>query len=330
MSVAWKLLYCGALGIIGLVVAGPQSRPPDSTRPPLPPPIELVFERIAPAATIMLEGIDSIGVTSEAVWLGRSAAGEVHRVDPESSEPVAVISIPGACGGFVSAFGSLWVPRCDGGGVARVDLESNEVSSTIPLDFAGPTGSLATGVGSIWAPLARPGTIVRIDPDSEAPVAEIYLAPGSVALGFDDEALWAVSAEGATLTKINPHTNLVDKTVSLPRGATSLAIGEGAVWTLNVEAGSVSRILPKTGVVSSTIDIGSPGAAGHLAVGAGAVWVTRADSPLTRIDARTNRVVQNFSGEGGGGRLVFGHRSLWLAKAGEVWRVDPRLVAAMR
>ena len=51
---------------------------------------------------------------------------------------------------------------------------------------------------------------------------------------------------------------------------------------------------------------------------------------LVRIDPRTNRVVQHFTGAGGGVILV-AHGALWLAATPTaIWRLDPKLVEATR
>ncbi|MDH4065999.1 MAG: hypothetical protein OEW19_16490, partial [Acidobacteriota bacterium] len=69
---------------------------------------------------------------------------------------------------------------------------------------------------------------------------------------------------------------------------------------------------------------------GDIAAGAGSVWVSATGSPIVRIDPRTNRAVQRFTGQGGGAILV-AHGSLWVAAEAETtWRLDPRLVAAVR
>jgi hypothetical protein len=49
-----------------------------------------------------------------------------------------------------------------------------------------------------------------------------------------------------------------------------------------------------------------------------------------RIDPRTNRAAQRFTGEGGGGVAV-GLGSVWVAAGPAVtWRLDPALLAALR
>jgi hypothetical protein len=51
--------------------------------------------------------------------------------------------------------------------------------------------------------------------------------------------------------------------------------------------------------------------------------------PLTRIDTQTEKVVQQFYGEGGGDIHV-GSGALWLTNvsAGTLWRLDPKRIAA--
>ena len=64
--------------------------------------------------------------------------------------------------------------------------------------------------------------------------------------------------------------------------------------------------------------------------GAGSVWVSVPGAPILRIDPRTNRAMQRFTGDGGGAILV-AHGSLWVAAGPQLtWRLDPLLVAGVR
>ena len=91
-----------------------------------------------------------------------------------------------------------------------------------------------------------------------------------------------------------------------------LAAADGAVWTLNQGDGSVTRVDTATNKAVATIAVGMDVAAGEIAAGEGSVWISAPGVPLVRIDPRTNKVAQRFSGEGGGAVLV-AHGSLWLA-----------------
>jgi YVTN family beta-propeller protein len=109
-----------------------------------------------------------------------------------------------------------------------------------------------------------------------------------------------------------------------------VATGEGSVWTMNGGDGTVSRIDPKTNKVTETIKSGVAGTSGTIVVGEGSVWLSASGTPLTRIDPAANRMVQQFTGPGGGS-LAIGLKSLWLgATPTAIWRVDPKRVEATR
>ena len=106
--------------------------------------------------------------------------------------------------------------------------------------------------------------------------------------------------------------------------------GNAAERSLNRGDGSVTRVDPSTNKVVATIAVDPAAASGEIAAGAGSIWISAPGLPVIRIDPRTNRTVQKFTGEGGGAILV-AHGSLWVAAGPKVtWRLDPVLVAGMR
>jgi YVTN family beta-propeller protein len=258
------------------------------------------------------------------------SAGTVIRIqasDNAVGQPIAVGAQP--CASAVVAFDSVWVPVCGEKAITRVSIKDRTASTKVPTLVADPDGRIASGIGSIWALVDRKGVLSRLDPDTNQPVAEIYVAGGASAVTFGEEALWVTSAAGNYLTRVNPHNNEIVETIAVGPQPGRLAVGEGAVWTLNRGDGSVSRVDPKTNKVVSTIAIGSQVAAGEIAAGEGSVWVSATGVPIVRIDPRTNRATQQFTGEGGGAILV-AHGSLWVSADQHTWRLDPKLVAAMR
>ena len=192
-------------------------------------------------------------------------------------------------------------------------------------------GRIATGVGSVWALTDRKGVLSRIDPDTNASVAEVYVAGGATAVAFGDDALWITSEDGqSSSTRVNPHNNEIVETIEVGPKPGRLAVGEGGVWTLNRGDGSVTRVDPATNKVVATIPIGAARPAGEIAAGAGSVWISAPGVPIVRIDPRTNRAVQRFTGDGGGAVLV-AHGSLWVAAGPQLtWRLDPLLVSSTR
>jgi YVTN family beta-propeller protein len=128
---------------------------------------------------------------------------------------------------------------------------------------------------------------------------------------------------------VDPTTNLVVETIAVGKQPRFLAVGEGGVWTLNQGDGSVTRVDPKTNKVAATIEAGVPGPGGDIAAGEGSVWVTSFGFPISRIDPETNKVVQQFVGDGGDALRV-GLGSVWLSNLRQhnVWRLDPKRIRA--
>jgi len=172
-------------------------------------------------------------------------------------------------------------------------------------------------------------TLARVDPATNKVVAEIYVAPGSFAVAFGDNAVWVTSAEKNTLTRVNAQTHVIEATIPVGPKPRFLTVGEGGVWTLNQGDGSISRVDPKTNKVMATIEAGVPGGGGEISAGEGSVWVTTFEYPITRIDPSTNKVAQQFFGEGGDAiRVALGYVWLTNIRAGNVWRLDPKRILA--
>ena len=211
----------------------------------------------------------------------------------------------------------------------RVSLTDGKVEATLPFEVPESEGGLTTGAGSVWVMTDKNGTLTRIDPATNKAVAEISVAPGSYAVAFDDDVVWVTSTEKNVLTRVNARTNVVEETIPVGPRPRFLAVGEGSVWTINQGDGSISRVDVKSNKVVATIEAGIPGNGGEIAVGDGSVWVTSFEYPITRVDASTNKVVQQFYGDGGDA-IRFGLGSVWLSnlRAANVWRLDPKRIIA--
>ena len=91
----------------------------------------------------------------------------------------------------------------------------------------------------------------------------------------------------------------------------------------------MARIDPKTNKVTATIDLAVPNADGTLAFGEGSLWSSLPGFPVIRIAPDTDKVAQQFHGEGGG-LVHFGLGSVWVGavNSGAVARFDPKRVLA--
>jgi len=328
------------LGMVTVQPSGGRSSAQSGTLAPARPPSEIPFSRLTPDAVIPVTMAAGATAGADAIWVPSRAAGTIVRLEPKTNTAGTPLSVgPSPCASLSAGFDSIWVPLCGSSpGIARVDAAKATVTATVPLTVAGAEGSTAVAVGSLWVLASQKGVLTRVDPETSAPVAETYVAEGAEAVVAGEDALWVTSGKTSTLTRVNPHNNEVVEAITVGSNPGRLAVGEGGVWTLNrgdsggsgPGAASVSRVDPKTNKVVATIPVGDLDPAAEIAAGEGSVWISAPGVPITRIDPRTNRAVQRFTGEGGGAILV-AHGSLWVAAgAQKTLRLDPALVAATR
>lgn len=256
------------------------------------------------------------------------AADGLSRIDPKSKEPKLLDPIAGIAQpcGIVRAFGSLWAPACGDDKLAEIDSKTGKTARQFGF---GAAGAVAASADSIWLITDTKTTLSRIDPQQHQVVADLRLPAACRSLVFGETSLWAACPAENEVARINPMTNLLEKWIAVSAAPEAIAIGDNSVWVFCRKEGRIDRIDPKTNKVVKAIELGVPGAAGGVAVGEGSVWVTLAGFPLTRISPKSEEVVQQFYGEGGGA-IVTGGGFVWLANTakGTVWKIDPRRVAA--
>ncbi|MBD0330739.1 MAG: ABC transporter substrate-binding protein [Thermoleophilia bacterium] len=193
-----------------------------------------------------------------------------------------------------------------------------------------------TGVGNAIAAVGADGRV------SYVPVGT---TPSTIAVG--EGAVWVLNADDRTISKIDPETNEIVKTFGTGGIPTDLAVGEGAVWVGNGTetalalgnqyTGSVSRFDPDSVVATRTEVLPGPPRPGRtnagefriagvsqLAAGAGAVWATNPDLSLSRLDARTGKVVEQIP-VGAGRAIAAGPEGVWVTSDEEaaVIPIDP-------
>ena len=281
---------------------------------------------LKPDAVIPLPGTPDWIAIGESVWISNYTKNSITRIDPKTNKIAAVLNVGrGPCSAHTIAFGSLWVPLCGDNKLVRVDPETNKITATIATTIANSDGTIAASADSIWLMTDHQGTMVRINASKNTISATIHITPGSYDVAAGEGAIWVSNAKENLVTRVDPATNLATATISVGAGKTPLVIaaGAGGVWTFNQGDGTVSRIDPATNKVIANIDFGVPGPGGDVSVGGGSVWVGAFGAPLTRIDPRTNRVVQQYLGAGGDAAR-YGLGALWISNFHEhtVWRVN--------
>src|SRR5262245_4612891 len=212
----------------GSAVTVAQNSTPAAPTPPKPAVIP--FTRLTPDAKLPVGLAPGAAAAPDAVWTADPAGRAVIRLDAKTNTADPSAAVGGApCASLAVAFDTVWVPLCASHSVARVALKDRTVSATLNVDLASPDGRIADAVGSLWMVTNRRGVLSRVDPDSNAPVAEIYVAGGATAVVAGENALWVTSEEGNRLTRVSPHTNETIETIEVGPKPGRLAVGEGGV-----------------------------------------------------------------------------------------------------
>lgn len=191
----------------------------------------------------------------------------------------------------------------------RIDAAKNANSATPSIAPAGAEGGIAASDDSVWLVTDQNGTLLRIDPSTNSVRQKISIPSGSDNPIFSHGIVWITGVEKNLLTAVDASSGKVLESITVGPKPRFLTAGAGSIWTLNQGDGSVSRIDEKSRKVIATISVGIPGTGGDIGYGADSVWPTVFEIPLSRIDARTDKVVRQWVGEGGDS-LRFGFDSL--------------------
>lgn len=196
--------------------------------------------------------------------------------------------------------GAVWVASDT---LLRVDAATGHLDSSIPA--GGFVTTVAANGKDVWATVVDDkktgaATLVRIDPDANRVAARIPLPEAVQDLAVSDGTVWLLTGgqpdrKTVTLSRIDPVSNEVLATVPIREQGgfiTRLLAGPDGAWVLSVGSPSVlSHISAVTNRVVAAIPLPEP-ANGGIAYGSGGVWIVNRDArSLTKVDARSNRVV---------------------------------------
>ena len=289
----------------------------------LEPGVQHPMTELTPDAEFPVSGHpDWLGVTDDAVWVASSNVNHVVRLDAKTNKPDIIVTIQKPCSGLTVSFGSLWIPSCGSHNLVRADAKTGAIQATIAASPADSEGGIAAGAGSVWLVTSASSELDRIDAATNKVIARIALPKGSFNPIFAGDSAWVASNDGNSLVRVDPATNKVAGSTPIGPKPRFLAAGEGSVWVLNQGDGTVSRVDDTTGKLLATIPAGIPGLGGEIAYGGGYVWATVFGYPITRIDPATNKVIRQWTGQGGDS-IRYAHGSVWLTflMGAKVWRL---------
>ena len=276
--------------------------------------VQLPFSTLKPSVTLKIGGsADWVLVTDDSVWVASTKPYAVQRIDPATNRIIAVVRLPGeACSGLASGFGSIWAPICgQKAGLVRIDSHTNKIASILPIAPAGAEGGIAASDDSIWMVTDKHSTLLRIAPSTNSVRQRIPITAGSYNPIFSDGVVWVTGVDANIVTAVDAASGEVLAKIPVGPKPRFLTAGGGSVWSLNQGDGTITRIDEKSRTVTGTVLAEIPGTGGDIAYGADSVWPSLFGAPLTRVDANTLKVSQQWVGPGGDSLRV-GFDSIWI------------------
>lgn len=144
-------------------------------------------------ATLKIDGsADFLAGDEEAAWVTNE--DQVQKLVPDRAAAVITAQVPGACGGMVVAFGSVWAISCKERALYRIDRPTGRLVAvvktgiaTIGVGVPGNGGDIAAGAGRVFV---RAGFVLlsAIDPASNKVVERLGRSRAAVVCGSAETA----------------------------------------------------------------------------------------------------------------------------------------------
>jgi glutamine cyclotransferase len=127
------------------------------------------------------------------------------------------------------------------------------------------------------------------------------------------------------LSRIDPTTNRVVKRAKIAVGPCGIVAGAGALWVEDYYQNAILRVNPATMKVTNRIFVGRK--PWDVAFAFGSAWATNSGATVSRISAKTRKVVKTIAIRGGGSPTCIrsGAGAIWVGLQGSdnIARIDP-------
>lgn len=200
---------------------------------------ETVTGRVADA------GGDLVAADDHDVWVERTGARTVLRVDAPNGRIVATIGVGSNPEGILIALGRVWVTNRGSNTVSEIDPATNTITDVIPVG-AGPLGIVAAG-GAIWVANDGSGTVTRIDPATHSvitvdidPARNSEVIPAIAARA--DGSIWVIDAHAQQVVSVS-GSGLISRRLTVP-GLSDISVlaADGSSLWVGDSSGTLSEI----------------------------------------------------------------------------------------
>ena len=333
----WRRTLAFAVALVSIGGCGGGSKH-QSTRPTVPAPIAVTNVASVsgkPARTRPLRAVQEASLdipnlswlTSYGgyVWVKRDD-GFVTRVDPRSNKAQGKVgaytgSEDDYCQGIGAGGGAVW--SCTRTAITRIDPAKMKIVASLPVVKVFDQGRLVFASGRLWVITGRNGNqLTGIDPATNRPDRPITLPVGCNDLAQGGPDLWVLCGAANRVVKVDPAARRVIGQLTLADPEAGYATPTDLWVSSNRGLVRVDRRTLKPIALVQGLNAGQ---LGDVAADRNRVWVRLEAGFLYRVDAESNRVVEQIktSGRPGGGSLLVASGSLWTTadEIGELLRL---------
>jgi virginiamycin B lyase len=116
--------------------------------------------------------------------------GSVQKIDPETNQVVATISVRIAPNFLATGEKGIWVLNQGDGTVSRINPDTNQLIATIDAKVSGAGGDISAGAGSVWLRGNKTSFLVIVDPKRNAVSKRYSPLCGSGAVRVANNIVW--------------------------------------------------------------------------------------------------------------------------------------------
>jgi DNA-binding SARP family transcriptional activator len=193
--------------------------------------------RIDPSADAVVETIDlrgssefawnptyAVDADDDSVWV---AAGphHVHRIDPTTNEPFAIIDVGQVPVGVALGAEALWVATTAERAL-RIEPHTSTATAEVPIGY--PVALIA-GKQAVWVSDSL-GLVWRINPDTATVSQTTPVGRGLVGLCATDGVVFAANNADGTVVQIDAQDGQVVGLVPVGHAPTDVAPWDGNIW----------------------------------------------------------------------------------------------------
>jgi hypothetical protein len=214
-------------------------------------------------------------------WVSRELADEVVRIDPETGEVLATVSVGSRPLKLQGADGRVWVRTNDA--FEAIDPTTNTVAATLAKSDVGPAANRSWAVdGALW--ICDGTTLHRYDPTTVERTTSLDMEAecGQVHAADDVVTAWTYNEdEGesgrSTATFVDPSTNVVVATVELPVDVGVPVVLDDRVLLPGQFGSTMVSVDRSTWTVAARADLGRSTGGSQSAFDGAFVYVPTAD-----------------------------------------------------